>query len=97
MVALRVEIEPSDNLEGCRILIDEERVDWDGGNPNVGRVPVDGSCGDGSEHRLNYRISGPTGATCTISVSCGGSEVLKLEDIKIIHEPTATGWEEFKI
>jgi hypothetical protein len=96
MANIRLEATPSDDLEQYTLALDDPGNEVDMSPDNTGLGPVEGTCGDGSEHRLYYALRQTVGAKLSVVGYCDdGSEVLNCEIEIYPPGPVETGWVDF--
>ena len=71
MAELRFKVSPSDDLERYELQVDDNLRNIELGTDNEGSTAVNGTCGDGSRHRLYYVLVGPVGASLGLKIFCG--------------------------
>ena len=99
MARLIVTTNPSAGASMVMISVDGTPVDGiDPDGPSSASVDVAGSCGDGSEHILNYSFEGEAGETLGVSVTCAGNEVCAFtETVSVLGGRNCAGEVEFTL
>jgi hypothetical protein len=79
MATLTIEATPGAGLQQYRFQIDLDHnnipmIPNDADPPvDTGTVDIQGTCGDGSVHRLFYTLFGAVGSTLALKIFCDGS------------------------
>lgn len=74
MARICIEATPSDDLTRYELRLDNDDAEFVGAD-NQGCKSVDGTCGDGSSHRLYYVLHGPIGAKLTVKILCDDATI----------------------
>ena len=97
MATLQITATPKDGLMRYRISVDGRDVRMLADNSD--EMDVDGTCGDGSNHRIGYSLFGPAGSKLNIAIACEGNPIGETGDIEVYPEgePFAAGWQDFQL
>jgi hypothetical protein len=97
MARVKIKVRPGEGVRGYSVFVDGMPLTL--GPGHRGEARCDGRCGDGSRHSLLYSFDGRPGATLSVSLWCGGREVLRLlgERIAECGLPRGAGRKEFRI
>ena len=98
MAIINLEATPSEDLQQYTLALDDPDNEVDMSPNDEGSGPVQGTCGDGSNHRLYYSLRGPVGAKLSVVGRCDDeNEVLNCEIEIFPPGPIETGWVDFTL
>lgn len=97
MATLTIKANPSGGLRRYTLSIDGRLVRMHA--DNTGQAPVNGTCGDGTDHKLGYALVGPAGAKLDFTVTCDDGAKIDVPSVEVFPEgePLGGGIIEFKL
>lgn len=89
MATLSIKVSPSGGLRRYTLSVDGRLVRMHA--DNTGTARPNGSCGDGTAHKLGYALVGPAGAKLDFTISCDDGSSIGVPSVEIYPEGEPLG------